>query len=350
MTTVRVRSRRAWPTSASVTALAAATLLVTACGTSTGDARTDGELTVVASTSVWGRVAEAVGGPTVTVRSIIDNNEADPHSYESTPRDAALVNDADLVVYNGGGYDAFVPQILSGLPTPKAVVEATGLADVESRHGDQAHAHGEHSEEGPSHEGHDHEGHGHSHEAHGHAGHGHSHEGNEHVWYQPHTVGDVARRVADELSRLQPRHAADFHRAAGQLARRAGELERQIDEIRAHHGGTEVLTTAPVSGLLLEKAGLVDITPAPYVQAVEAGNDPAAATIAKMHDAVESGRAAALIYNPQTASPLTERVRARAESHHIPVVVMSETPPADQSYTEWMSAQITALRKALEQP
>ncbi|HWN28083.1 MAG TPA: zinc ABC transporter substrate-binding protein, partial [Actinomycetospora sp.] len=46
-------------------------------------------LTVVASTNVWGDIATRVAGPTAQVRSILADPNADPHSYEGTPADAA---------------------------------------------------------------------------------------------------------------------------------------------------------------------------------------------------------------------------------------------------------------------
>ena len=54
----------------------------------------------------------AVGGDRVTVTTLIDDPAADPHSYESTPADAAAVAGAALVVYNGGGYDDWMHQLV----------------------------------------------------------------------------------------------------------------------------------------------------------------------------------------------------------------------------------------------
>ena len=51
-------------------------------------------LTVVATTNVWGIGGERVAGPGVEVRSIIQDPAADPHSYESTPADAAAISRA----------------------------------------------------------------------------------------------------------------------------------------------------------------------------------------------------------------------------------------------------------------
>ena len=70
-------------------------------------------IVVVASTDVWGSVARAVAGRHVAVRSILSGGDIDPHSYEASPADAAAIADATLVVFNGGGYDAWVDRVLA---------------------------------------------------------------------------------------------------------------------------------------------------------------------------------------------------------------------------------------------
>src|SRR3954463_10656734 len=73
-----------------------------------------GTASVVASTNVWGSVASAVAGDHTSVTSIVSSPAQDPHSFEVTPSDAAAIADAALVVYNGGGYDQWVDDVLSG--------------------------------------------------------------------------------------------------------------------------------------------------------------------------------------------------------------------------------------------
>src|SRR5262249_51529054 len=93
-----------------VTALGVA-MAIAGCGPGTPAARTaDGHITVTASTNVWGSVASAVGGAEVAVTSIISDPAADPHSHQLTPKDAADLARAQLVVFNGGGYDEFIEQ------------------------------------------------------------------------------------------------------------------------------------------------------------------------------------------------------------------------------------------------
>ncbi len=316
MSTAGYRHRRHARTATVVATLITTALAVTSCASGDSpESSGNSKIKIVTSTSMWGSVAKAVGGDAVEVESVISNDEADPHSYESTPRDAAKLLDADLVVYNGGGYDSFVPQTLSGNDQSVATVRA-----VESPHGSSGH------------------------------GHGHEHSGNEHVWYDLSAVQEMAGKITDKLSELRPAEAATFQRSAENFHGRLGELRGRVDRIESAHGGDQVLATAPVAGLLLEQAGLKDITPKSFVHSVESGNDPSAAATARVRDLVKSGRAAALIHNPQTSSPLTERIESQAEHAGIPVVEMGETLPEGRTYLEWMGARISKLRTALDNP
>src|ERR687896_2342606 len=102
---------------AAVAALAVLTVAGCGSGTETPAApaappAAQATVPVVASTNVYGSIVQAVGGDRVSVQSLIDDPAADPHSYESTPADAAAVAKARLVVGNGGGYDDFPPRIV----------------------------------------------------------------------------------------------------------------------------------------------------------------------------------------------------------------------------------------------
>ncbi|RCW40135.1 zinc/manganese transport system substrate-binding protein [Halopolyspora algeriensis] len=315
-------------TAVATAGLLAAALVVTACGIGerpeSGSAT--GKPTVVASTSVWGSVARAVGGDSIDVEAIIDNAEADPHSYESTPRDAVKVDNADLVVFNGGGFDPFIRQILSAGGGDQPVVEAFRIAGEHERHPGEPPSGGDHH----------------------HPDHGHHSAGNEHVWYDLPTVGDVADRIADELTRLQPDKRHVFLQAAAEFNTELRHLEERLARIAANHRGEKVIATAPVADLLIERAGLNDITPRPFVQAVESGNAPAAASIARLQDLVDARQPSVVIHNPQTASPLTEWLRTRAQRNGIPVITMTGMLPANRTYSEWMRAQISDLETALD--
>ena len=106
---------------AALAALAAIMLVLTGCaGAPEGGASGEGSakrVQIVASTNVYGQIAEQIGGDRVDVTSIISSGSQDPHSYEATARDQLAISRAQLVIENGGGFDAFIARLI-GPPAP----------------------------------------------------------------------------------------------------------------------------------------------------------------------------------------------------------------------------------------
>ncbi|MQA17134.1 MAG: hypothetical protein GEV09_24280 [Pseudonocardiaceae bacterium] len=286
-------------------------VLAAGCGSTGGAAGAphgDGRPAVVASTDVWGSVVRAVGGDAVDVHSIVDDPTADPHSYESTASDAADVLGADLVVFNGGGYDRFIAQILASADREVPAVEAVAVGGTVGVTSD-----------------------------------------NEHVWYDLPTVEAVAQRVAQQLGTLDPARAATFSANAEEFGREIDALTGRVSKIRQQHEGARVALTEPIASHLIEAAGLTDATPPQFVQAVEEGTGPPAAAVAETLQLLSGRGVAVLVVNPQTETPVTRKVRSTAEAAAVPVVEMTETLPESTGYVAWMSRQIGSLDKGLEQ-
>ena len=54
-----------------------------------------------------------------------------------------------------------------------------------------------------------------------------------------------------------------------------------------------------------------------------------------------------LLYNTQAVSPITTRIRAAARAAGIPIVGVSETLPAGETFQAWQLGQARALERAL---
>jgi zinc/manganese transport system substrate-binding protein len=301
--------RMRWRAAYLISMVAATTLLgVAACGSTDQQASGNDQLTVVASTDVWGSVARAVAGDAANVEPIIDDPSADPHSYESAPTDAAEVTNADLVVFNGGGYDDFMSQILQeagNTPT----VEAFALEQQTPADGAEL---------------------------------------NEHVWYDLAVAQGVAQQIADKLGQLAPTQAQQLTARAQAFRTEVDGLAGKLSSIATSHSGQRVAMTEPVAQYLITAAGLVNATPPELLEAVEEETDPPAAAFAATQELFTQRQVQVLIYNPQAETPVTSQIRTAAEAAGIPVVTMTETLPENTDYRGWMSAQIDALSTALQ--
>ncbi|WP_119696016.1 metal ABC transporter solute-binding protein, Zn/Mn family [Microbacterium halotolerans] len=303
-------------------------------------------ISIVASTSVYADLASSIVGDAADVSAIVDSPTVDPHDYEATAQDQLAVTEADLAIFNGGGYDHYMEELVES-----GEVEHSIMA-VEHNHdypGGDGHAEGDDEDHAGAE--HDHADDHHDHaddEAHGEHDHNHVEGFNEHVWYDPHTVIHVVEAIAEEAGELIPDEADAFSANADELIAQLEGLEGELETIAADHEGQTAAFTEPVGGYLTAAAGLEDVTADGFAEAVEHGQEVAPATLLKATTALEDGDVDVLVLNPQTAGPETSAVQDAAESGGVPIVEYAETLPEGESFVVWMQANIDALAAALD--
>jgi zinc/manganese transport system substrate-binding protein len=260
---------------------------------------------VVASTDVWGSVARAVAGSHVAVKSILSGAETDPHSYEASPSDAAAIADAALVVYNGGGYDGWVDDVLARQPGARPVNAYSFLEnDGQPR--------------------------------------------NEHVFYDLSVAKAVAATIADRLATIDPGNAADYRASAATFGRRADAIAGTEHGIAAAYPHTSVVATEPVAFYLLKATGLLNRTPPSFAAAIENETDPAPADLASVLDLIDRAQVSALVVNPQTSAAAITSLRDAARRAGVPVTEVAETLPDGADYLSWQRNTVERLLAALQ--
>jgi zinc/manganese transport system substrate-binding protein len=283
---------------AAITVGVATALAVTACGSS----KDSGKPNVVTSTNVWGNIAATIAGPDATVTSLISDPSADPHSHETSAVESAKISDADLVVYNGGGYDDFIEKAVSG--KNKRTVDAFNSRTDKS-------------------------------------------DENEHVFYDMGTVGTVADQIATALGEIDSAHAKDYTDRAATFKGQLAAISAISGKIATEHPKAPVVQTEPLAHYLLVAAGTDDLTPHEFQEAIEQGTDPAPAAVAATQDLLTGKKVRALVYNVQTQDPVTKDLRGIAQSAGTPVVEVTETLPAGVDYIQWQAKNAQALAAVL---
>lgn len=297
-------------------------------------------LSVVASTNVYGDIAQSLAGDLATVTSIIDSAAIDPHSYEASAQDQLAIANADIVIENGGGYDPFVDVLVDGSGSSAIVisaVEASGLLEedhAEEDHAEEAHADEDHAED-------EHAGEEHADD------HGHIEGLNEHVWYDVHSIAHVAEAITEALVETDADNAASYEDNLAAFLTDLESLEADMEALAGSLGGGTVAATEPVPVYLLAELGFEDGTPEEFSEAIEEGADVPPLALQEALDLIDSGDVRLLAYNEQTESPETQRVRDAAEAAGIAVVSFVETLPEGEDYVSWMRANVEAVESAL---
>ncbi|HTJ26211.1 MAG TPA: zinc ABC transporter substrate-binding protein [Candidatus Limnocylindria bacterium] len=284
-------------------AVCALTCVLAACSGGTQGRPTT--ISVIGAENMYAEVIKEIGGPYVTVTSILDNPNSDPHAYESSTADASAVGKADLIVQNGMGYDAFMEKLEDASPHAGRTV-----IDVGERLGFKS-------------------------------------DDNPHVWYQPQTMPTLAGVITAELSRRDPAHAAVFEANREKFITSLKPWVTQIDALRHAFPAAPVAVTEPVFNYTADAIGLDVRTRNAFQLAVEEGNDPAPQDVAAMRTLLTTHAVRLFIYNQQTVEPTTQELLDLAHRSHIPVVGVYETMPAGYTYARWMTAETDAIGLAL---
>jgi zinc/manganese transport system substrate-binding protein len=275
-------------------------------------------ITIVASTNVWGDVAKSIGGDRVQVVSIIENFAQDPHSYEASARDQLAVNDADLIVANGGGYDPFMDSLAKAAGN-EDVLYAYLAEELEAGDEDAAD-----------------DGHNHDHS-----------DGNEHVWYDFHVVEDFASRLAGKLAALDPDYSTVYSDNLVVFQTEIEILEDRMAGVSGKYSGASFVASEPVANYLLIELGLKDLTPKSFSQAIEEELDVSPKDLLEIQNLLKAKAVDVFVVNPQTGSVQIDGLVELANQNGIAVVELSELLPAGSNYYEWMDLNIANLEAAL---
>ena len=269
-----------------------------------------GEIKIVASTNVWGSVANLVAGDLATVDAIIYNTNQDPHSYELTARDQLLISKADIVIMNGGGYDDFIQTAIDADETPAITVNAfMASGDDETR--------------------------------------------NEHIWYDVDQVGDVAAVIGAAIESIDESKMDEVEERVADFRAKLAERKETLDKNRAmllvayvSIEQLSVFQTEPLAAYLVEDAGYIDATPPEFSEAVEEDRDIPPAVMKEATDLIKRGGVGAIFLNSNTQTP--QMVTLINVNLDIPVLGFSELLIQDPDTLEYDGGYFEMLDSAIK--
>lgn len=289
-------------------ALMCAAVLSGACSTSSGGSAgsKDAFIKVVAAENFWGNIASQVGGTRVSVTSIITSPDTDPHDYEPRAQDGRGVAMADYVIVNGVGYDPWATKLAAASGRGKQTVLDIGkLVGVKAG-------------------------------------------GNPHRWYSPTDVQTVIDQISSDYKRMDPAGAAFFDQQKAAFESTGLEpYTSLITDVRRRFSGTPVGASESIVVPLVDALGLALLTPESFLDAISEGTEPTAQDKATTDAQIKSRQIKVYLVNSQNSTPDVKAQVAHATASGIPVVSLTETPPAGKSFQDWQTAQLTSLREAL---
>ncbi len=267
----------------------------------------DAAIKLVAAENFYGGVARQIGGDAVEVLSVMSNPDQDPHLFETSPSVARELAAAQIVVYNGADYDAWMPKLLKAAMKPgRIVVVASDL--VHKKAGD-----------------------------------------NPHLWYDPQTMPAVAKALAAAFARIDPAHAADYKARLAAFLASLKPVDEKIAAIRKKYAGVAVTASEPVFGYMASALGL-KMRNERFQIAIMNDTEPRASDVAAFQRDLKAHKVKAMFYNKQATDKIVQQLVALARAANVPVVGVTETVPPGMSFQQWMLSELAATEKALAGP
>jgi zinc/manganese transport system substrate-binding protein len=264
-------------------------------------------IAVVAAENFYGDIARQIGGERVSVISIMNNPDQDPHLFETTPAIVRQLAGAQVVILNGANYDPWMDKLLAAVPRPdRTAISAAQLTG--RKPGD-----------------------------------------NPHLWYDPVTMPAVATALAGALAKADSTHASDYAARLKSTLATLDRISQRVAQLKTKHAGTVVTATEPVFGPMAQALGLT-MRNERFQLAMMNDTEPSARDVAAFERDLKERKVKVLIYNSQVSEKLTERLRDIAAKSKVPVIGVTETMPPNVSFQDWMLSELDALDKALSGP
>jgi len=254
-------------------------------------------LNIVAAENFYGGVARQIAGNSADVTSILSNPNQDPHEFTTDAATARAVADADIVIYNGLGYDDWMNRLLGVQGKPgRNVIRVADL--IGAKAGD-----------------------------------------NPHIWYDPRTMPVLAAKLAEILK--QPENLAAFQKEMVAVT-------SKIAQIKSAHRGTVVTATEPVFGYMVSALGF-KMENYSFQLAVMNDTEISFQQASDFEKSLHDKSMKILFYNSQVTDPVTQRVQEIAKKIGVAVIGVTETQPPDaKNYADWMLAELNQVETALE--
>ena len=177
----------------------------------------DGRLHVVATLFPYYDFARQIGQDEIQLTMVVPAG-MDSHSFEPTPADILTIQEADILICNGGAMEHWVDQVLEAVDT-KNIAVVRGMDYVETVQ--------EEIVEGMEDEEHDHDHH-HQDEDDGHEI---EIEYDEHIWTSPVNAMTLVQVIGDTLIENDPKHQQLYQENMDAYLEQLQELDRQFSQV-----------------------------------------------------------------------------------------------------------------------
>jgi len=259
--------------------------------------------TVVVSTFALYEVARMVGGDAVAVRSVVPLG-SDAHLFSPNPHDVVAISQADVFIYNGGGFERWVEPLKQALPLTMAIVDMS--TKVKLRGNDP------------------------------------------HYWLDIDNMILMTQTVEKGYSHLRPAQAAFFHQNAQHYITQLHHLKSAYVQGLSECKNRVLVTNHDAFGYLAHANDLENVT----IIGLSSDEQPSAQTLASVVELVKTRHIKTIFFeeliSDHVAQTIAKESGAGVQSLQPLENISEDALKSHQTYLSLMGENLTKIREAME--
>ncbi len=305
-----------------------AALILSGCGSNNGLELQEGKVNVMTTFYPLYHFTESIGGEHVHVINIVPAGVSS-HDWAPKSQDMKHMTKADLLVYNGLGYEGWIDDFFSSLDSGHSMHIVEASRDVDLIHTDDTDEH----EEEEAHE----DDHGHDH---GHV--------DPHVWLSPLQAQMLAANIKAGLIEVDPEHQADYEANYEALKLQLKDLHQDYSEAIKQAPRKEFVVSHQAFGYLARDYGLTQLP----IMGLSPDAEPTAQDMKRISQFVRDYDVKYILFeelvSPRIAETLADNLNIETLVFN-PVEGLTQAQmDAGETYFSMMERNLTSLQKALQ--
>jgi zinc transport system substrate-binding protein len=272
----------------------------------------DQKIQVVASFYPLYFFAQEIGGDKVAVTNLTPAG-AEPHEYELTPQDTAIVESSDLLVLNGGGLEAWGDSVQKNIDVNKTHVVIAGqdLATLQANEDGQTTA-------------------------------------DPHIWLSPPLAQKMAEKIAEGLQAVDPANANFYATRLVMLNVQLGEFDADFKNGLATCTTRDIITSHEAFNYLAAAYDLRQVA----ISGVSTEEEPSAQDLADLTEFAKENNINYIFFESLVSPKLAETLAREVGAETLvldPLEGLSDDDIKEgKNYFSQMQANLTNLQTALE--
>ncbi|MDT3416803.1 MULTISPECIES: metal ABC transporter substrate-binding protein [Brevibacillus] len=284
--------------------------------------------------------AKRIAGDHAEVTNIVPTG-VEPHDFEPTAQDMVGLSGADLFIYNGNGFEAWVDKAVEGLDKNKTVV-INATEGLELLKAAEDHQHGDEHQEGSAEHGHEEHEEGGSTKAHEHG------QFDPHVWLDPTMLKEQAEKIKAALAQKDQAHAADYEANFKQLASDLDQLDQEFQEMVAKAPKKEFMVSHSAFAYLAHRYGLKQVA----ISGLNPADEPSPSDMKELVEHIKEHNISYVLFetlvSPKVAEVIAKEAGVKTGTLNPLEGLTEQEAQSGKDYLSIMRDNLNMLRTALQ--